>query len=40
LPIAKDYIKELEKIDPESVKRAHMFFPTTPMGTTAGPNKT
>ncbi len=27
LPAAKDYIKELEKLDPESVKRAHTFFP-------------
>lgn len=39
LPIAKDYIKELEKLDPESVKRAHTFFPL-PSGTApASPSK-
>ena len=31
--------KELEKIDPESVKRAHTFFPL-PTGATSSPNKT
>jgi hypothetical protein len=28
LPEAKERIKELEKVDPESVRRANMFFPT------------
>lgn len=30
LPKAKDYIDELEKIDPDAVKRANTFFPFTP----------
>jgi len=30
LPESKDLIKELEKIDPAAVKRAHTFFPVTP----------
>jgi hypothetical protein len=30
LPEAKKYIAELEKLDPESVKRANTFFPTPP----------
>lgn len=34
LPKAKEYIAELEKIDPESVKRANTFFPATPAGDT------
>jgi hypothetical protein len=30
LPKAKEYIKELEKVDPAAVKRANTFFPFTP----------
>jgi hypothetical protein len=30
LPRAKDLLKECEKIDPQAVKRANTFFPTTP----------
>jgi hypothetical protein len=31
-PEAKEYIKELEKVDPAAVKRANTFFPFTPTG--------
>ncbi len=34
-PEAKEYIKELEKIDPDAVKRANTFFP---FGASASPN--
>jgi hypothetical protein len=32
LPEAKEYIKELEKVDPAAVKRANTFFPSSPAG--------
>jgi hypothetical protein len=37
LPEAKDYIKELEKVDPAAVKRANTFFPTSPAGAAPAP---
>ena len=38
LPKAKDHIKELEILDPESVKRALNFFPS-PTGNTSAASK-
>lgn len=39
LPKAKDLLKECEKIDPQAVKRANTFFPTTPSTKPADPAK-
>lgn len=39
-PEAKDYIKELEKVDPAAVKRANTFFPFTPSGNAPVPAAT
>lgn len=40
MPEAKEYIKELEKIDPAAVKRANTFFPFTPAGNAPVPPAT
>lgn len=40
LPLAKQRIKELEKVDPAAVKRANTFFPFGPAGGTPGKTDT
>ena len=39
LPEAKVHLKELEKLDPEAVKRANSFFPAPATGTPDGASK-